>query len=65
MTETAESGQPRNETDEQDATQGFLPVANTWVVGARGWYTELFGANKCRVVFVACPATVKEGVESE
>ena len=42
-----------------------MPVANTWVVGTRSWYAELFGANKCGVVFVACPATVKEGIESE
>ena len=42
-----------------------MPVANTWVVGTCGRYTELFGANECGVVFVTRPATVKEGIESE
>jgi len=42
-----------------------LPVANAGVVGTCGWCTELFGADGCEVVFITCPAAVKEGVESE
>ena len=42
-----------------------MSVANTWVVGTRGWNTNLLGAHGCVEVIETCPATVEEGVESE